>query len=339
MDCSDAKKIIPEHIEGNCPPRQQVLIEEHLQSCEQCMLYAAEIKKTLEALQGLEEIEPPAWLTAKVMKKIRAEAQPKKGWRERLFFPLHIKLPLEAFATLLITVAAIFIYKNMGPELKQMEVQPQAPALKSMTTEPKKELQIEEIQKPKIQKQEMQQPQRLKEEAKHKDSFAGSESREMTTFKENKSAEQTPSAPAMAPIPAPASSSAPAPAPPAATRQIETGKASGMAARDEVMQRAAPAAPRFELSAEKKGDGLLTLTLRVKVLDTAKKEIEAHIARINGESKTIEQSESRIVIAVTLDHEKIAKFLEFLRSRGRIREERQALSLQSGSFKLVIQKQ
>jgi hypothetical protein len=105
------------------------------------------MKKTIETLQGLEEIEPPAWLTAKVMKKIRAEAQPKRGWRERLFFPLHIKLPLEAFAALLITVAAIFIYKNMGTELQQMEVQPQAPVMKIMPAEAEKE-----IQKPKMQK-------------------------------------------------------------------------------------------------------------------------------------------------------------------------------------------
>jgi hypothetical protein len=329
MDCSNVRKILPEHIEGNSPPEQRAMIEEHLQSCGQCMLYAAEMKKTIETLQGLEEIEPPAWLTAKVMNKIRTEAMPKKGWRERLFFPLHIKLPLEAFAALLITVAAIFIYKNMGPELQQMELQPQAPVMKSMPAEPEKEMQ----------KKEMQPPQRLQEEAKHKDSFAGNESREITTFKEKKSLEQTHTAPAISPIPAPASSSAPAPAPSSAMRQIETGKASGMAARDEVMQRAAPAAPRSELSAENKAEILATVTLTVKALDAANKEIEAYISRIGGELKTLEQSESRIIITVKLDPAKTKKFFAHLNSLGTIKEDHHALSMQSGLFKLIVEKQ
>ncbi|MDP2158020.1 MAG: DUF2275 domain-containing protein, partial [Nitrospirota bacterium] len=113
MDCSDAKKIIQEHIEGKSPQEQQALVKEHLQSCEKCMLYATELKKTVETLHGLDEIEPPAWLTVKVMKKIREEGSSRKRWIERLFFPLHIKIPIEALATLLITVAAIFIFKNM----------------------------------------------------------------------------------------------------------------------------------------------------------------------------------------------------------------------------------
>lgn len=330
MDCRNARKIIPEHIEGNSPPEQRAMIEEHLRYCEQCMLYAAELKKTIVTLKGLDEIEPPAWLTAKVMKKIREKASSRKRWLEKLFFPLHIKLPLEAFATLLITVAAIFIFKNMGPGLQKMEVQPQAPVMKIMPAESEKE----------IQKKGVQQPQRLREEAKHKDSALSTELREITPLKEKKPLDQLEqAAPAPAASPAPVSSFAPSAAPSSATRQIETGKASGMAARDEAMQRAAPAAPRSELFAEKKVDGLTTLTLKVKAPDAAKKEIEAYIARIIGELKTIEQSESRIVITVKLDPAKTNKFLSHLNSLGTIKEEPQAFSMQNGSFKLIIEKQ
>ncbi|MBI5634847.1 MAG: DUF2275 domain-containing protein [Nitrospirae bacterium] len=324
MDCKDVRKILSEHIEGNSPSGQ-ALIEEHLRSCQQCRLYAADIKMTIKTLQGLDEIEPPAWLTAKVMNNIRSEARPKKGWREWLFFPLHIKLPLEAFAAILITVAAIFIYKNMGPELQKMEVQPQAPAIRSMPAEPEKDM-----QKPEIQKKSIQQPQRLQEEAKHKDSAAGRETHEVTTLKEERPVER--------PAQAPASSYAPSPAPSSGAPQIETGKAAGMAARDETMQRAAPAAPRFERFAEKKVDAHTTLTLTVKALDTAIKEIEAYIAKSNGEVKIIEQSESHIIITIKLDTSKIQKFLDHLGSLGTIKEDLRVLSLQSGLFKLIIEK-
>ncbi|MBI5849010.1 MAG: zf-HC2 domain-containing protein [Nitrospirae bacterium] len=332
MDCGDARKIINEYIDGNSPSGQQALIEEHLRSCRDCAAYAADIKKTIETLHTLDEIEPPAWLTAKVMNKIRAEARPKKGWREWLFFPLHIKLPLEAFAAILITVAAVFIYKSMGPELRQMEIQPQAPVVKSMPAEPEKEL-----QKPEIQKKSIQQPQRLEEEAKHKDNAAKTETRELSTLKEEKPVEQQAPAPITSAIPAPASSFAPAPAPPSAMRRAETGKAAGMASRDEAMQRVAPAAPRSELSAEKKAAVLTTITLAVRELDTAKKEIEAYIAKSHGELKVSEESESRIILTIKLDPSKNPNFLAHLGSLGRIKEDLRVLSLQGGLFKLIIE--
>ena len=331
MDCSEVRKILYEHIEGSSDPGQQVLIEEHLHSCEPCRQSSAKIKKTIETLQGLDEVEPPAWLTAKVMKKIRAEALPRKGWRETLFFPLHIKLPIEAFAALLITVAAIFIYKNMGPELQQMEVQPPAPAKRSILAEPEKETQKEEMPN------NIVQPRRLQKAAKQKDSFTDNRAQEMTKYKEEKRPEHILPSPASSP--APASSTIPSPAPPSAVRQTETGKASGMAARDEMMQRAVPAAPVSELPAEKKAVAPAALTVTVKTLDAAKKEIETYLARVNGEFRTIEQSDSHIVITVTLDPAKTAKFLEFLSSIGRIKEQHQVVSLKSGLFKLIIETQ
>lgn len=326
MDCSDVRNILNEHIEGNCDPRQQALIKEHLRSCEQCMLYASELKKTIETLQGLDEIEPPVWLTTKVMKKIQEKASPRKSWIEKLFYPLHIKLPLEALATLLITVAAIFIFKNIGPELQQMEVQPQAPVMKSMPAEPERE----------IQKREASQPQHLRNEAKQKDNFSATETRELKTLKEERYVEQPAQSPAIPTVPAPVF--APSPAPSSAMRQTETGKASGMPARDEVMQRAAPALPLSELSAKKEVAALATITVTVKALDAAKKEIETYLAKENGEVKIIEQAESRIILEVKLDPAKTGKFITFIESLGKIKEDRQTLSLQSGLFNFVIEK-
>ncbi len=66
----------------------------------------------------LKDVEPPAWLTQKVMAKIKAEVQPKKRIIQKLFYPLHIKLPLEAVVTALIAVITIYIFKTMQPEMK-----------------------------------------------------------------------------------------------------------------------------------------------------------------------------------------------------------------------------
>lgn len=337
MDCSNARKIIVEFIEGISPPGQLAMIEEHLRSCEQCRLYADELKKTIETVHGLDEIEPPAGLTAKVMRKIRAEARPQKSWIEKFFFPLHIKLPIEAMATLLITVAAILVYKNMGPEIRQMkiqQVQPQAPVIKSMPAEPEKKIEMKETSQPERQREEPKQ----KDEAKPAERAFNMERRDSATLKEEKPVGQ--SAPAVAPtMPEPYSSFAPSPALSPAARQAETGKASGMAAREESLDRYAPAAPQAKLAAKKAADELAALTVTVKAPDAARKEIEAYIERNNGELKAVEQTESRIVVTIKLDPAKTDKFFALLRSLGTIKGDKKDLAAESGFFKLVIEKQ
>lgn len=336
MNCNDIRKLMQAQIEGLLPSDQRALVEGHLRSCEQCRLYASELKRTIETLRGLDEIEPPADLTAKVMRKIRADAPPQKSWIERLFFPLHIKLPVEAMATLLLTVAAILVYKNMTPELRQMDVQvqPQAPATKTMPAEPEKEIEMKETSQP---KQQYEEP-RQKEEARPADSAFKMETHDNAYIKEEKPVGQ--SAPAVAPtMPAPSSSFAPSPALAPAARQAETGKASGMAVREEAVREAAPAAARAKLAAKKAADELAAFTIMVKAPDTARNEVDAYLARNGGELKVLEQTESRIIMTVKLDPAKTGKFLALLRSLGRIKEDKKDLAAESGFFRLVIEKE
>ena len=53
------------------------------------------------------------------MARVKAEAdQKKKSLWQKLFFPLHIKLPIEAVGVFLIALTALYVFKNMGPEVK-----------------------------------------------------------------------------------------------------------------------------------------------------------------------------------------------------------------------------
>jgi hypothetical protein len=97
---------------------EKKLIEEHLSTCEQCKVGFSELRKAQETLRGLGEVEPPPWFTQKIMNRVREEAEPKKGLLQRLFFPLYIKIPVEALATCLVVVLALFVYKNTEPEMK-----------------------------------------------------------------------------------------------------------------------------------------------------------------------------------------------------------------------------
>lgn len=118
MECSSIKERLSEYLEDAVSREEKVLIEEHLKSCARCSIDLADLKKTIEHIRGLEEVEPPAWIAQKIMAELREEAQPKKGILWRLFYPPHIKLPLEAVAAILVVGIALYIYQDIKPEMK-----------------------------------------------------------------------------------------------------------------------------------------------------------------------------------------------------------------------------
>ncbi|MBM4145773.1 MAG: DUF2275 domain-containing protein [Nitrospira sp.] len=118
MQCNDIQEKLSAYIDGDISSEERMLIDEHLKSCEQCNKTLAEMKKTTEYVRDLGDIEPPAWLTQKIMTKIRSEAGKEKSIWRKLFYPLHIKLPVEAAVAVLLAVTTIYIFKTMQPEMK-----------------------------------------------------------------------------------------------------------------------------------------------------------------------------------------------------------------------------
>jgi hypothetical protein len=105
-------------------PEDQELIDQHLASCRACSTALYELNRTAEVLKNLKEVEPPPWMTQKIMARVREEAESKRGFIKKLFYPLHIKVPLEAFATVLIAVVAVYVFKAVEPEMKGLQPPP-----------------------------------------------------------------------------------------------------------------------------------------------------------------------------------------------------------------------
>jgi len=118
MQCNDIQEKLSAYIDGDISSEERMLIDKHLKSCQQCNETLAEMKKTTEYVRNLGDIEPPAWLTQKIMTKIRSEAGKEKSIWQKLFYPLHIKLPVEAAVAVLLAVTTIYIFKTMQPEMK-----------------------------------------------------------------------------------------------------------------------------------------------------------------------------------------------------------------------------
>jgi hypothetical protein len=120
MECKVIRAKLSAFLEGAVSPEERRLIGEHLPACHACSDALEDLKKTEVLLRGLEEVEPPAWFKQKVMARIRAEQEAKKSILQKLFYPLHVKIPIEAFATVLIAVVAIYIFKAVQPEMKRI---------------------------------------------------------------------------------------------------------------------------------------------------------------------------------------------------------------------------
>jgi anti-sigma factor RsiW len=115
MDHNEIRHKLSEYIDGAVTPQERAAIDEHLKTCTTCADALAELWKTLEQVKQIEEVEAPVWMTQKIMANVRAEAEEKKGLFRRLFYPLAVKLPIQAAAVLFLTVTVYYIYSSMHP--------------------------------------------------------------------------------------------------------------------------------------------------------------------------------------------------------------------------------
>ena len=118
MECGKIREMLAPCLEGAVTPEQRLAVGEHLSSCGECKAAMEDLKKTMALVKGLEEVEPPPWLSQKIMACVREEAEKRGGILRRFFFPLHIKVPLEVFATFLIVGLVAYVYKTTAPQFE-----------------------------------------------------------------------------------------------------------------------------------------------------------------------------------------------------------------------------
>lgn len=114
MDHNELRHRLSEFIDNAMPPRERTEMEEHLRTCSECGSALQELQKTIEQLNTVEEVEPPAWMSQKIMARVRSEAEKRSLFR-RIFSPLALRLPVRAVAVLFLAVTAFYIYRTIQP--------------------------------------------------------------------------------------------------------------------------------------------------------------------------------------------------------------------------------
>jgi len=121
MKHDEIRHKLSEYIDGAVTPQERDAIDGHLKTCPACADALAELRKTIEQVKQVEEIEAPAWLTGRIMANVRTAAEEKKGFLHRLFYPLAVKLPIQAVAVLFLTVTVYSLYTSMHQADKYAE--------------------------------------------------------------------------------------------------------------------------------------------------------------------------------------------------------------------------
>ena len=313
MECKDIREKLSAYLEGVSSSEEKGLVEKHLLSCPQCRTALADQKRAGELLKDLEEIEPPAWLTPKIMARVKAEEEPKRNLLHKLFFPLHIKIPLEALATVFIAVVAVYVFRAVEPEMKYAPYPaPAAPIItreeaKKPTQEPVKEILAPQSKAP------------LKE---HPPAVPLSQ--------------LSPSAPLAGP---PASKKSE----PLAGRQEEERKDQeresiplATAVRDARGRKKQAAAPMASEPASPK-PRFIAFTVNVKDLKIAASEVEKFLGQLSARKIERESTEGKEVLTADLKGQSVEEFSEKLKAVGEIKEKSLSFEPPEGNIAIRVE--
>lgn len=121
MDHESIRNKLSAYLDGEVTPVEKSRIEKHLAECEACRESFQELEKTVRHLRNLGELEPPPWLSARIMARVREEAGREKGLLRRLLqAPLRWRISVEAVALVFLSVTGYLVYRNVSSELPQI---------------------------------------------------------------------------------------------------------------------------------------------------------------------------------------------------------------------------
>lgn len=121
-DHAEIEKLLPAFAGGDLAEQECRRIELHLVECPDCRAELANLQVVMRALRSTPEVEPPTWMTARIMAALKEQQAEKRNWLQRVFFPLHIKLPIEIMALLVVCVSGYYLSRNVESELRPPEM-------------------------------------------------------------------------------------------------------------------------------------------------------------------------------------------------------------------------
>ena len=117
MTCQEARDLFSARADGLLGPDQRVALQGHLEGCVACRSEWERFSRTVELLQSVPEAQAPPAFARRVLEATRREPWPRRLLRS-VFVPLHVKLPLEAAAVVLVSTLVI-LFSRQSPEFRR----------------------------------------------------------------------------------------------------------------------------------------------------------------------------------------------------------------------------
>ncbi|MBI1737285.1 MAG: zf-HC2 domain-containing protein [Candidatus Rokubacteria bacterium] len=117
MTCADARERFSDLVDDRLAAADRITLDAHLGGCAACRRELKRFRATVALVRSIEPARAPAGF----VDRVTAAARPRPWWRrvaDGAFFPLPIKLPIEAAAILLVGVGVAYLFQRT-PELQQ----------------------------------------------------------------------------------------------------------------------------------------------------------------------------------------------------------------------------
>lgn len=133
MECERVRNLLSDFLEGSLPGNEHAGVSAHLRECLPCQAVKEGLEETLLLLRSLPPMQAPPELLEGIRSRIaREEASAAPLWK-KLFLPVHIKIPLEAAAAVVLFLLVYGAQKEDLPKLfspqpaARMDASPAAP--------------------------------------------------------------------------------------------------------------------------------------------------------------------------------------------------------------------
>jgi len=337
--CKDINNLLPAYLEDALSPAERKHVEEHLAGCSSCRQAIADLKKAADLLHNLEEVEPPPFFEQRIMAAIREENKQRQSVWRKLFFPLHIKIPIQALATVFIAVFAFLVYQKSGPEIKQLSPLP-PPVTKSAEKQVKPEIDRQPSVSSATQNREAPpaSPQAQNRGQYAPPPLAGENKRDGLVASPTPLPEERPAATVLKDAEVMSK----------AEKSVAKGEAESMAmqamlssakSRKSKMadagSAAAPSPSRETQAVPMKRPGL-NLTIQVPEMNQGKRDIEACLNRFNARILERKQRGETIFLQAQMDARHIAAFLQQMEDIGLVRTNNERLEFPAGNVAVDI---
>ena len=115
---ADIRRRLAAYSGGELDLTEHKLVEMHLASCPTCRSELADMKTTLHLLKSTPEVDPPPWLTSRIMAHLREEPVAKRNWLQRICFPQHTGFPVKVLALLMVCVSGYYLSRTVESDLR-----------------------------------------------------------------------------------------------------------------------------------------------------------------------------------------------------------------------------